>query len=279
MGLSSSLFLAVAMLAAGSSNERVDWEENERADWEEVWRALQLYHSGEATREDVAVALVDHPVGIKLDVANSLSGASQGEAPGEVPCFKLPELEAGGAWAFALALAPSGALDQVLIVALSETPDPLLGPVLERGYGEFIAHSEAARGAQAYALAEALHERSQAQWSGMNLAISSTRLGKHMRAVEVLGALLGGNIAAADRGVLMSRLSLVLLGEGGPIRARRVFGANLSRGMGDSAIVLGLLSLEGGVLARARALFRAALARDPSQSWAARGWGLSMVPR
>ena len=148
MGLSPALFLAAVIAGCGLADDETDWEA--------VWLALQEYHSGANEQVDALRGLDEGPSGIRLDVARSLRAAAPGTAPGDVHCAVLPELGLGGAWAFSLALAPGAALDQALITASREAPDPLLGPVLSRGYERFLGHSEAARGADAYALAIAL---------------------------------------------------------------------------------------------------------------------------
>ena len=222
--------------------------------------------------------------GVRGEVVAYHLKSYRGAAPEPVLCAQLPVLSPGGAWAFSMALAPGESLDDALKLALSEglqgtLPGQAEARLLQRGYERFMTHSDSADALRSSALARPLHELARAPWSAMNLAISSTRAGAYEAGAEALEGLLRTELSVADRETLSSRLSLVYLGESGLLGARRHLGAGLTQASGDSRIVLGLWFLERGHLARARALFRAALAADSKQAWAGRGWGLSMVPR
>lgn len=271
MGLIVTGFALAAIVAAGGPGLF--------AGWEEVWRLLQGVRAGEATQAELQEALVGLPDGVRAQVVRHHQASSSDERAPLVQCDELPELEPGGAWAFAIAIGRGPALDQAILGALEETPQAFLDPIYHRGYLEFLAHSEAVEAEAALELAEALHMRRQAVWSGQNLAIARTRSGAYAGAAAVLKELLQGDVSEPDRALLDSRLTLVLLGEGGALGARRLLGASMVRGSSDSGIVLGLLSLESNSLDRSRALFRSVLSRDSGQPWAGRGWGLSMVPR
>ena len=271
MGLVPGLLLTAALCGTG----RVP----AGSDWPQVWGILQQAQGGEARLETVFELLSDLPAGLRAQVARYHHALLIGEEPSWVACAILPELAPGGAWAFALAINRGPALDEALCLGLAQAPDRLLEPLLERGYREFLAHSEAARAVPALALAEALHARALAVWSAQNLAIARTRSGAYTGAASVLQEQLEGQLNLPDRALMASRLSIVQLGEGGLLNARRALGRGLLRGGSDSAIVLGLLALEGGDADRSRRLYRSVLSRDPEQPWAQRGWGLSMVPR
>lgn len=271
MGLNACGFALATILAAG--------EPPLASDWGEIWRLLQGLRTGEATQEELQGALADLPDGVRTQVARHHQARMTGEPIPAVRCDELPELEPGGAWAFALAIDRGPALDQALLRALEEAPQALLDPIYHRGYLESLAHSEAAESVEALELAEALHTRSRAVWSGLNLALARTRSGAYAAAAQVLKELRQGDVSESDRASLDSQLSLVQLGEGGALGARRLLGASMARGNSDSGIVLGLLSLEADRLDRSRALFRSVLSRDSGDPWAGRGWGLSMVPR
>jgi len=249
------------------------------SDWAEIWRALQGVHSGEVAAESLSGEWAELPPGVRSEVVRHHQAIWSGAQPLQIPCTVLPELEVGGAWAFALAISRGPALDQALLRAIEETPQGLLRPIYDRAVQETILHSAAAQAAPALQLAEALYGRSRSVWSAQNLALARTRAGAYGEAASLLEGFLLGELGAADRDLLGSIRALVLLGEGGHLRARASLGKALSRGGSDSGIVLGLLSLEIGHTGRSRALFRAALSRDPERPWAGRGWGLSMVPR
>jgi len=248
-------------------------------DWAQVWSLCKTAREEGGHASELKDSLSGLPVGLRLEVAKHHLNKAEGRESPAVFCEELPPLEPGGAWAFSLALGPGAALDAAVVAALDEGPSESMPPVLERGYARFIEHSNSASGVDALQLAEALHRRSNAVWSGMNLAISRTRMGAYAGATEVLAELLGTDMGLSDMATLRSRLSLVYLGSGGLIRARGSLGAGLAQGSGDSGIVLGLIALERGRWDRSRALFRSTLARDPRQPWAGRGWGLSMVSR
>jgi nucleotide-binding universal stress UspA family protein len=248
-------------------------------EWPRIWSLCQAVRGDAAVISRLSECLEDADSGVREEVASFHLLRAQGGHPELVNCVSLPSLEEGAAWAFSLALSPGEALDAALCLALDEGPPDAMAPVLKRGYERFMLHSSAASGAQAVSLAEALHRRARAVWSGMNLAISRTRAGDYVGASETLSELLKGELSDADLAVMRSRLSLVYFGRGGLVMARGHLGAGLTQGSGDSGIVLGLIAIEGGHWGRSRVLFRSALARDPRQAWAGRGWGLSMVPR
>ena len=259
------------------------------SDWAVTWALCQdLVSAPKELRAEAADflsgVLNDSSSGVRAEVVAHHLKSYRDAAPVPVVCPQLPALSPGGAWAFSIALEPGESLDDALKLALSEAlqvPLPVQAEahLLQRGYERFRTHSDAADALRSSALARSLHELAQAPWSSMNLAISSTRAGDYESGAETLERLLSAELSPADRETLSSRLSLVYLGESGLLGARRHLGAGLTMASGDSRIVLGLWFLERGHLARARALFRAALAADSKQAWAGRGWGLSMVPR
>ena len=271
MGLTSVLVLAGALSG--------DLAEPDAGDWAQVWSLCQVARAGGGDTSGLRDSLAGLPSGVRLEVARHHLENAEGRESPDVFCEELPLLKPGGAWAFSLALSPGAALDSAVVAALGEGPPEVLAPVLERGYARFMDHSRAASGADALRLAEALHARSNAVWSGMNLAIAGTRMGAYAGASETLIGLLARGLDPVDGALLRSRLSLIHLGAGGLIRARGSLGAGLTQGSSDSGIVLGLIALERGRWGRSRALFRSSLGRDPRQPWAGRGWGLSMVPR
>ena len=272
MGLTFTLLLAAALSASAPSLAADDWTR--------IWSLCRSASGDPASSEALSQLLKSAPLGVRLDVAKFHLSVANGGTPGPVPCQGLPELSSGGAWAFCLALEDGEELDSSLVQALAEGPEfGDMRPVLQRGYERFLSHTDSASAAEAVALAEALHDRARAVWTGMNLAIARTRLGAYEAASLPLRGLLQGDLNASDRVTIKSRLSLVYLGSGGLLRARGQLGAGLTEGAGDSRIVLGLIALERARWDRSKALFRSALAGDPSQAWAGRGWGLSMVPR
>ncbi len=247
-------------------------------DWDRVWEAAQAALCTEAGATVFEELLTGAEQGLDLDVAQFLLATVKGQQPSFVRCAGLPALSPESAWAYSLALEPGSALQDCLVLALKTCPEASLSPVLERGFVEFMRVTNARRSQLAVRLGESLHARGRAVWSAQNLAIAYTRNGDYKSAGECLLRALEGPISARDRGILTSRLSLVQWGEAGLLGARTTLGASLCKGNSDSGIILGLFSLERDQFGRAKALFRSVLGQDPSQPWARKGWGLSMVP-
>jgi len=247
-------------------------------DWEEVWVLAQTSYSAQSGADALELLISEKELGTEHQVASFLCASLRGEAGQFVCCDALPALSPRGSWAFSLALEPGDVLNLALVSSLQNCPDGLVEPVLARGFREFMAATDSARAEVAVNLGEALHERAGAVWSAQNLAIAYTRQGSYSEGSECLLAALEVAMSDADRRMLESRLCLIYWGEGGHLAARACLGASLCQGNSDSGIVLGLSSLERGRFDRAKTLFRSVLGHDPSQAWARKGWGLSMVP-
>jgi tetratricopeptide (TPR) repeat protein len=251
----------------------------DRGDWDEIWALAQSAFSGQDVFDELSHRIALEAPCLDREVALYLAAAAKGGDPIPVRCDELPELSPQAAWAYATALESSRSLNSALVETLKDCPEELVGPVLERGYKEFMAASDLADSAAAVLLGEALHKRAVAVWSAQNLAIAYTRHGAYPEAASCLIGALGARLSDPDQRLLYSRLCLVRWGEGGLLAARGALGASLCQGISDSGVVLGLSSLERGQFDRAKILFRSVLGRDPSQPWALKGWGLSMAPR
>ena len=251
----------------------------DRGDWEEIWALAQSAFSGQDVSDELLRRIALEAPCLDRQVALYLAAVAKGEDPVPVRCDVLPELSPQAAWAYATSLESSRSLNRALVETLRSCPEDLVGPLLERGYEEFMAASELADSAAAVLLGAALHERAAAVWSAQNLAIAYTRHGAYPEAASCLLGALGARLSDPDQRLLYSRLCLVRWGEGGLLAARGALGASLYQGISDSGVVLGLSSLERGRFDRAKILFRSVLGSDPSQPWARKGWGLSMAPR
>lgn len=175
-------------------------------------------------------------------------------------------------------LAPGEARAKVLVLALEQTAEAGLEECLALSYEEFLNQTRAFRMDLALPLAEGMHARAQADWSAMSLGLASTRAGRNARAASVLREQLAVTEEGPAQASLMERLGLAYLGAGKEALARRELGAALARGSSNAGVVLAMLSLRRGRPEAARALFRSILDEEPAQSWAHRGWGLSMLP-
>lgn len=176
--------------------------------------------------------------------------------------------------------APASANDRVdeLTEALAECSDADLSAVLQESFGVFMEETRAYRLAAARRLAEGMHARSRAGWSAMSLALISTRAGDSTRAREVLEAQIQITPEGPDQYELLERLGLAIQGAGDERSALGPLGSAFARGSSNAGVVLGRIALREGRVEQARAIFRTLLTQDPPQSWALRGWGLSMLP-
>ena len=176
-------------------------------------------------------------------------------------------------------LAPGEVRAKALVRALGETSAAGLDECLALAFEEFLNQTRAFRMDLALPLAEGMHARAQADWSAMSLGLACTRAGLNARAADVLREQLTLSEEGPDQAALMERLGLAYLGARQEAPARRELGAALARGSSNAGVVLGMLALRQGRPVAARALFRSILDEEPAQSWAHRGWGLSMLPR
>ena len=162
--------------------------------------------------------------------------------------------------------------------ALETVEDAELSGLLQLAFGEFMVqtreyHLEAAR-----QLAEDMHARARAGWSAMSLALVCTRSGDSSRAEEILRLEIARTPEGPSQFELLERLGLAIQGGGDEAAALGPLGSAFARGSGNAGVVLGRIALREGRTLEARAIFRTLLTEDPPQSWALRGWGLSMLP-
>jgi hypothetical protein len=176
-------------------------------------------------------------------------------------------------------LAPGRARARALMVALESVAADALPACLELSFEEFLNQTRAFQFELALPLAEAMHRRARAPWSASSLALAATRSGSPAEAQAVLREQLDLDLDREDRTNLLERIGLASLAAGEQDRARRELGAAFTRGSANAGVVLGRMDLQEGHLRRSRAIFRSLLDRDQGQSWARRGWGLSMLPR
>lgn len=165
-----------------------------------------------------------------------------------------------------------------LVRRIESATQEQLGPMLREGFDQMMVEVRAYNDVRARRLAEALHARAAATWSAMSLALVSTRMGDSERATRVLREAIPLAPTAADEYGLLERLGLVLQASGDEEAARGPFGSAYARGSANAGVVLGRIALRDGQMGQARAIFRTLLHEDPPQSWALRGWGLSMLP-
>jgi len=124
-----------------------------------------------------------------------------------------------------------------------------------------------------------MHARAQAPWSAMTLALISTRLGDTGRATRILRLAIERESNPVLRYELLERLGLALAGGGDEQAARAPLGSAFRQGSANAGVVLARMDLREGRMHRARKIFRTLLQETPPQSWALRGWGLSLLPQ
>ncbi len=165
-----------------------------------------------------------------------------------------------------------------LVETLQGTSAEDLAGVLQVVFEEFIDSTRRYEIEQARALAEAMFARAPAGWSAMSLALICTRAGESSRALEVLRTQVAGTPEGPAQYELLERLGLAIQGSGHEAAALGPLGSAFARGSANAGVVLGRIALREGQLEQARSIFRTLLTQEPPQSWAMRGWGLSMLP-
>lgn len=167
---------------------------------------------------------------------------------------------------------------ETLRVELAECRAQELSTVLQEAFAVFMERTRAFDLESSRILAEAMHSRALAGWSAMSLALISTRSGDSLRARDVLEEQIARTPEGPAQYELLERLGLAIQGAGYEARAMGPLGSAFARGSANAGVVLGRIALREGQLGQARAIFRTLLTQDTPQSWAHRGWGLSMLP-
>ena len=215
-----------------------------------------------------------------------LLGFHMGVCEGKLPVEELPErYEPLEAWMTAQVLEPGPERTQLFLVAIEEVDDAGLQPRLNILYEAMVADADAWRMREAEALALALHERTQATWSAISLALLSTRMGQDARADRVLGRQIEATSVSAERTALLSQRAISALGAGREAACRDHLGRAIQAGSKDAVQILALLEFGAARYDRARRLFGTLLLPDPDGSeepleavpWALRGYGLALL--
>jgi hypothetical protein len=182
-------------------------------------------------------------------------------------------------WLAAEVLAPSSLRAAAVLRALPATAGALPPERMRLAWEVGADEARALRLDGARGLQEALHRRALAAWSAMDLALTLNRLGDAQAADRVLSEQIERESAAGrPTGDLWAQRGTQALGNGDEVLARDYLGHGLARGSVDAGVVLARLDLDRGRLAEARAGFRALLLDPAPSPWAARGWGLSLLP-
>ncbi|MFT7486188.1 MAG: hypothetical protein ACI9F9_002043 [Candidatus Paceibacteria bacterium] len=167
---------------------------------------------------------------------------------------------------------------QALLKQLQSAEGQDLSQAWQKGFEQMMVEIRAYRAAPARALAEAMHQRAQATWSAMSLALICTRMGDSASATRVLREAVERSTNKQEQYELLERLGLALRGAGFDKDAQGPLGSAFARGSANAGVVLGRIALQEGRRGQARSIFRTLLPADPPQAWALRGWGLSMLP-
>ncbi len=200
---------------------------------------------------------------------------SLGAGAGQEVLSPAPE----GPFELAQALAPGEARAHALIEALPTLEGAELQAGLRLAFDEFVNQTSAYRMDLALPLAEEMHARAQADWSAMSYSLACTRAGRSTLARRLLLTQLERSPDGPQRYALLERLGLAALGAQDIHLARQALGSAFAEGSNNAGVVLGALALREGRTNVARSVFRGLLEDQPAQSWAHRGWGLSMLPR
>ncbi len=219
------------------------------------------------------------------------------------------------AFVAALEMAPGSERARALARGLVNAPAGELDERSTRAFEAFQQAIGALRLEEAETIAVAMHAADPAPWSASTLGLLWTRMGKYEDAERVLAgeierqeALARENderaravtdetvraqaIAAAararlERRTLLERRAVARAGAGREARALDDLGRALAEGGRDAAQILAQRALARGRRDEARALFRSLLQPRPGEElyplgesvpWAARGWGLALLP-
>lgn len=188
----------------------------------------------------------------------------------------------------ALPEAPAAERVEAVLLELDRTAgSEAFEHVLVRAFELFQQELDALEYEQAERLALSMHAHAQAGWSAWTLALISTRLGRHERALQLLEQQRAQAQTPQQALDVTVRLALAELGAGRRERARDLLGHALRQGSPDSRQILARMALAQGEFGRARALFGSLLPEMPqpeapatleSTPWALRGWGLALLP-
>ena len=199
-------------------------------------------------------------------------------ALGAAPCPQ--DASAAPSWQRARALAPGEARAAALLEALPAAPEAELRTRDKQGEGVLPGMYELGL--------DELQNQTRAYHADLVVRLAAAL---HARAHAVLYEAAAAEPDGPSRTDLYERLGLASLGAGEVRLARRELGAALARGSTNAEVVLGLIALRDGRRDPARALFRGVIEAEAQraarglpvvemgQSWAHRGWGLSMLPR
>jgi tetratricopeptide (TPR) repeat protein len=182
-------------------------------------------------------------------------------------------------WLLAEALGPGPERAKEVLAGL-EDPTPLARWQLLLAWNAAVEEARALRLPGAVLpIQERLHERYQADWSALDLAITLRWLGRAEAADGLLEETIAREAAAGrPTAELWSQRGIAALGFGDEERGRDYLGRALALGSKDAHLVLARLALQRGDLEAARRGFRALILDDPPQDWAWRGWGTTLLP-
>jgi hypothetical protein len=188
--------------------------------------------------------------------------------------FQGPE-----SWLVSEVLPPSPQRALAAQRAIESTPGAIPDDRLRLAWGIGVDEARALHLVSARDLQEALYRRVPAVWSATDLSLTLSRLGEAEAADRILAEQIEREAAAGHpTGDLWSRRGTQALGNGDEGLARDYLGLGLARGSADAGVVLARLDLVQGRIAEACAGFRALLLDPAPSPWAARGWGLTLLP-
>lgn len=274
------LALLVCLLAQTADGER-------EALWREVARirseALPAAEA-EGLRRQLVAATEDLPPGPRTEllriVLAGLGGAEVGAAATRLDALDPGPFSSLESW-FLVDVMPAGPARTNRVLTLLEDPAPLERWQLVVCWNVAVDEARALRLEQgALPIQARLHERYQADWSALDLALTLRKVGRR----EALEALFEDTLARARREgrpvpEVWAQRGIAAAGFGDERRARDYLGKALAEGSESAAVVLGRMDLEAGHMESARAGFRASILNLPPPDWSWRGWGTTLLPR
>jgi tetratricopeptide (TPR) repeat protein len=258
--------------------------------WEALWTEAERLRAGglpsaeaDARRSRLAEAVRDSADGPRRELLALVLEASAGRDASSL-ALRLARLRPSPftsreQWLLADLLPPGAERVQAVLVAL-EAP-----AVLSR-WQFLLAWNTAVDEARNLRLAESslpiqheLHRRYQAEWSALDLALTYKSLGDRVAVERILAEAIRSEEAAGRRPRdLWEFRGIAALGFGDEQRARDYWGRAVMLGSAGAELSLARMDNGRGQTELARRSFRSLVHARPTQDWAWRGWGTTLLP-
>jgi hypothetical protein len=258
--------------------------------WAQIWTELETLRAGGASTaeagalaERLTLASREGPDDPRRDLLRaaleSYAGRDVGARALRLSALRPDPFGARERWILA-DLLPTGPERAAAVLRALESPAPLARWQVFLAWNTALDAARALRYEEAaLPIQEEMHRRYQADWSALDLCLSSRALGRWADARRVLEETIAREEAAGRRpAALWEHLGVLALGAGDDRAARDYLGRALAWGSPDAGLLLSRMDLDSGNVAAARRGFRALILDAPPPDWAWRGWGTALLP-